>query len=82
MRAASNQERLMMARVRYPRNIYFFSARVFPFKLSVVTDADEATVGAAAADSNTNEAIATINADTGSFGTAGFSLGFRQIPCA
>ena len=55
---------------------------MFPFKLSVVTDADEATVGAAVADSNTNEAIATINADTGSFGTAGFSLGFRQIPCA
>ena len=52
---------------------------MFPFKLSVVTDADEATVGAA---TNTNEAVVTISANVGSFGTAGFSLGFRQIPCA
>jgi len=57
-------------------------SRVFPFKLSVVTDADEVESGAAAATTANNEATATINAATGSFGTAGFSLGFRQIPCA
>ena len=53
-----------------------------PFKLSFVTDADEATVGAA---TNTNEAVATINAvaaTAGSFGTSGFSLAFTQVPCA
>ena len=61
-----------------------FSARVTPFKLSFVTDADEATVGAA---TNTNEAVATINVPAaaggdGSFGTSGFSLAFTQVPCA
>jgi len=55
-------------------------SRVFPFKLSVVTDADEEQ-NAVPTTAN-NEATATINAATGSFGTAGFSLGFRQIPCA
>ena len=53
---------------------------MFPFKLSVVTDADEEQNAVPTA--LNNEATANINAATGSFGTAGFSLAFEQIPCA
>ena len=61
--------------------VVVFSARVAPFKLSFVSDADEtilATGNAGAA--LTDEA--SVGAAVGVTGTIGFSLGFRQIPCA
>ena len=56
---------------------------MFPFKLSFVTDADEAA-DAATTNSLTNEASGSINIaqQVGSFGFAGFSLAFEQVPCA
>ena len=54
-----------------------FSARVTPFILSFVTDADEAIPGGGA---TTADELATA-ATPGRTGTTGFSLGFRQVPC-
>ena len=66
-------------------NVFFVSARVTPFKLTVVTDANEA-VGATAVVqvANTNEASANaVNAAGTDFplGTMGFSLIFSQQAC-
>ena len=68
--------------------VAFFSARVAPFKLSFVSDADEVIpAGAATGASDTNEASTGAAAllgvaQPGIPGTLGFSLGFTQTPCA
>ena len=59
--------------------LFVFSARVTPFKLSFVTDADEVTPAAAGTTAN-NEL--QINAAVGRTGTSGFSLTFTQVRCA
>ena len=60
--------------------LFFLSAQVTPFKLSVFTDNFEITSAATAVGAaDVNEASAGV-ADTPT-GTAGFSLGFAQIAC-
>ena len=54
-----------------------FSARVTPFKLSFVTDADEVTPNPEGTET-TDESYSNF----GWGGTRGFSLDFRQVPCA
>ena len=54
-----------------------FSARVTPFILSFVTDADE-VITAAAGTTVTNELT---TGTPGRSGTSGFSLAFQQVPC-
>ena len=66
-----------------PSHIFFFLARVTPFQLSFVSNADEETVGVAP---DTNEAIAFtttgVDGTAGAGGFIGFSLAFEQVPCA
>ena len=65
----------------------FFSARVAPFKLSFVSDADEQTdapaVGAViAGDADDNETVLGVAGTAAALGTLGFSLRFEQVACA
>ena len=61
-------------------NLFFFSARVTPFKLSVFTDGSEA-VGSTAAVAMAKANEASAGALLTPTGTMGFSLGFAQVDC-
>ena len=60
--------------------LFFLSAQVTPFKLSVFTDNFEITSSATAVGA-ANENEASAGAADQPTGTAGFSLGFAQIMC-
>ena len=61
----------------------FFSARVAPFKLSFVSDANEQTDATAnAGNANNNESVLGVAGTAAALGTVGFSLAFEQVPCA
>ena len=64
-------------------NVSLFSARVAPFKLSFVSDADEQTDAAAAAgNADDNETVRGAVGTLAALGTLGFSLRFEQVACA
>ena len=62
--------------------IYSFLARATPFRISVVTDANEVLgANAAVGNAKTNEASGDDNTGKNSLGTQGFSLQFEQQLC-
>lgn len=61
--------------------LFFLSARITPFKLSVFTDGDERHAANGAVMAAKNEASAGVAGGTEPLGTMGFSLGFTQVAC-